>query len=142
MYNEFQAKIAAALIFIGFNLTFFPQFILGAHGMPRRYGQYEAREVLEDGTVVVPYLKKDLFEFYHSLSTYGSWVLLIGFVLIAYYLIRSVYNGKIAGSNPWGALTMEWDIPSPPPPHNFLEEPVYEHGPYAYDKVIKEKTVD
>ncbi len=142
MYDEFQAKIAAALVFIGFNLTFFPQFILGAHGMPRRYSQYSERELLEDGTVVAPYLKKELFEFYHSLSTYGSWILIVGFLLIAYYLIRSLYNGKVAGSNPWGALTMEWTIPSPPPPHNFLEEPVYEHGPYAYDKVIKEKTVE
>ena len=142
MYNEFQARIAAALVFIGFNLTFFPQFILGAHGMPRRYSQYSEREVLEDGTVVTPYLKKEIFEFYHSMSTYGSWVLILGFVLIAYYLIRSLYNGKVAGSNPWGALTLEWEIPSPPPPHNFLEEPVYKHGPYAYDKVIKEKTVD
>ena len=142
MYDEFQAKIAAALIFIGFNLTFFPQFILGAHGMPRRYSQYSARETLKDGTENVAYLKKELFEFYHSLSTYGSWILALGFLLIAYYLIRSLYNGKVAGSNPWGALTMEWTIPSPPPPHNFLEEPIYEHGPYAYDKVIKEKTVD
>ena len=110
--------------------------------MPRRYSQYSEREVLEDGTVVTPYLKKEIFEFYHSMSTYGSWVLILGFVLIAYYLIRSLYNGKVAGSNPWGALTLEWEIPSPPPPHNFLEEPVYKHGPYAYDKVIKEKTVD
>ena len=61
---------------------------------------------------------------------------------MAYYLIRSIYNGKIAGSNPWGSLTMEWTIPSPPPPHNFLEEPKYEHNPYAYDKVIAQKTIE
>ena len=63
MYDEFQARIAAALVFIGFNLTFFPQFILGAHGMPRRYSQYSEREVLEDGTVVTPYLKRKYLNF-------------------------------------------------------------------------------
>ena len=85
--------------------------------------------------------KAELFEFYHSLSTYGSYILVAGFLLIAFYLVKSLFNGKVAGSNPWGALTMEWDIPSPAPPHNFLEEPKFTHGPYAYDKVIKEKTV-
>ena len=80
--------------------------------------------------------KAELFEFYHSLSTYGSYILVAGFLLIAFYLMRSLFNGKIAGSNPWGALTMEWEIPSPAPPHNFLEEPEFTHGPYAYDKVI------
>tara|TARA_Y100000996_G_scaffold415085_1_gene408129 strand:- start:517 stop:2172 length:1656 start_codon:yes stop_codon:yes gene_type:complete len=135
MYNEFLAKIAAALIFVGFNLTFFPQFILGAHGMPRRYSQYAVSKS------EIPFQKAELFEFYHSLSTYGSYILVAGFLLIAYYLMRSIFNGKIAGSNPWGALTMEWEIPSPAPPHNFLKEPEFTHGPYAYDKVIKQKTI-
>ena len=135
MYNEFLAKIAAALIFVGFNLTFFPQFILGAHGMPRRYSQYAVSKS------EIPFQKAELFEFYHSLSTYGSYILVAGFLLIAFYLMRSLFNGKIAGSNPWGALTMEWEIPSPAPPHNFLEEPEFTHGPYAYDKVIKQKTI-
>ncbi|MAV63984.1 MAG: cytochrome c oxidase subunit I [Pelagibacteraceae bacterium TMED124] len=136
LYNEFQAKIAALLVFVGFNLTFFPQFILGSLGMPRRYAQYA------ESAQGVPFEKRELFEFYHSLSTYGTWVLVIGFILIAYYLIRSVSKGKVAGSNPWGSLTMEWEVPSPVPPHNFLKEPVFEHGPYDYDKVIKQKTID
>ena len=88
------------------------------------------------------YYITELFEFYHTLSTYGSWVLTLGFILIAYYLVRSLYNGRTAGSNPWGSLTMEWNIPSPPPPHNFLEEPKITHGPYAYDKVEAERTID
>ena len=135
MYDEFQAKIAAFLIFVGFNLTFFPQFILGSLGMPRRYAQYA------ESAQGVPFENRELFQFYHELSTYGSWVLVAGFVLIAYYLIRAVFNGKPAGSNPWGSLTLEWEVPSPVPPHNFLEEPVFEHGPYAYDKIIKQKTI-
>ena len=104
--------------------------------MPRRYGQYAKSATGTD------FMKKDIFEFYHVMSTYGSYILLAGFLLIAFYLIRSIYNGKVAGSNPWGALTMEWEIPSPAPPHNFLEEPEFTHGPYAYDKVIKQKTVE
>ena len=136
MYDEFLAKIAAGLLFIGFNLTFFPQFILGALGMPRRYSQYAENQK------GIEFPNKDLWEFYHNLSTYGSYILLLSFLIMAYYLIKSVYKGKVAGSNPWGALTMEWKIPSPAPPHNFIEEPKYEHGPYAYDKVIAEKTIE
>ena len=83
-----------------------------------------------------------LWESYHLVSTYGSYILTLSFLLMAYYLIKSIYKGKVAGSNPWGALTMEWKIPSPAPPHNFLEEPKYEHGPYAYDKVIAQKTIE
>jgi cytochrome c oxidase subunit 1 len=91
LYNEMLAKVAAVLVFIGFNLTFFPQFIMGAQGMPRRYYDYLPE-----------------FQGYHQLSTYGSWVLGVGFLLIAYYLIASLFKGKKAGLNPWGALTLEW----------------------------------
>ena len=104
--------------------------------MPIRYGQYaESQKGIE-------FENAELWEFYHTISTYGSYILLFAFLLIAYYLFKSISKGKIAGSNPWGALTMEWKIPSPAPPHNFLEEPKFEHGPYAYDKVIAEKTVE
>ena len=136
IYDETLGKIGAFLVFIGFNLTFFPQFILGATGMPRRYSQYAENQ---KGT---EFPNKELWENLHELSTYGSYVLLIAFLLIAYYLLRSIYSGRTAGSNPWGALTLEWTIPSPAPPHNFIKEPVYKHGPYAYDKVIAQKTIN
>ena len=103
--------------------------------MPRRYAQYA------ESAQGVSFENRELFQFYHELSTYGSWVLVAGFVLIAYYLIRAIFKGRPAGSNPWGSLTLEWEVPSPVPPHNFLEEPVFEHGPYAYDKIIKQKTI-
>ncbi len=123
MYNETQAKIACGLIFVGFNMTFFTQFIMGSQGMPRRYHLYD-----------------DVYRPFHAFSTYGSWVMAIGFFLMAYYLFRSLYVGKPAGNNPWGALTHEWSITSPPPEHNFESIPITEHGPYDYDKVVAKST--
>ena len=130
MYSEKWARVSAALIFFGFNLTFIPQFIMGSQGMPRRYWQYDNM------------LDTDLFHFYHTLSTIGSWMLALAFIIMLIYLIHSIKNGKVAGSNPWGALTLEWQTPSPTPAHNFLEEPKITHGPYAYDKVEAERTID
>jgi len=129
MYSEKLARISAFLIFIGFNLTFIPQFIMGSQGMPRRYHQYD------------DLLATDTYHYYHYLSTIGSWILGVAFILMAYYLIISIRNGKISGSNPWGGLTLEWQTPSPMPAHNFLEEPEITHGPYDYDKVEYERTV-
>lgn len=129
MYSEKLARISAFLIFIGFNLTFIPQFIMGSQGMPRRYHQYD------------DLLATDTYHYYHYLSTIGSWILGVAFILMAYYLIVSIRNGKISGSNPWGGLTLEWQTPSPMPAHNFLEEPEITHGPYDYDKVEYERTV-
>ncbi len=119
MYNEFWGRIAAVFVFVGFNLTFFPQFVMGAHGMPRRYYDY-----------------LDQFTGLHQLSTYGSWILGAGFVIMAVYLIHSIFKGKPAGNNPWGGLTLEWQTTSPPDPHNFHEIPVWDHGPYDYDKIL------
>jgi len=130
MYSEKWARVSAVLIFFGFNLTFIPQFIMGSQGMPRRYWQYDNM------------LDTDLFQFYHTLSTIGSWVLALAFIIMLIYLVHSIKNGKVAGSNPWGALTLEWQTPSPMPAHNFLEEPKITHGPYAYDKVEAERTID
>ena len=130
MYSEKWARVSAILIFFGFNLTFIPQFIMGAQGMPRRYWQY-------DGMT-----DTNLFQFYHTLSTVGSWMVGLSFIIMLIYLIHSIKNGKVAGSNPWGALTLEWQTPSPTPAHNFLEEPKITHGPYAYDKVEAERTID
>ena len=130
MYSEKWARISAGLIFVGFNLTFIPQFIMGSQGMPRRYWQYSGMN------------DTDLFQFYHILSTVGSWMVGLSFIIMLIYLLHSIRNGKVAGSNPWGALTLEWQTPSPTPAHNFLEEPKITHGPYAYDKVEAERTID
>ena len=130
MYSEKWARISAILIFFGFNLTFIPQFIMGSLGMPRRYWQY-------DGL-----MNTDIFHFYHQLSTLGSWYIAVSFIIMLVYLVHSIKYGKVAGSNPWGALTLEWQTPSPAPAHNFLEEPKITHGPYDYDKVEVERTVD
>jgi len=130
MYNETLATISAVLIFIGFNLTFLPQFILGSKGMPRRYFSYENLE------------NTALFEQLHQLSTYGSWFISVAFLLMAYYLIHAIFKGKPAGANPWGALTLEWQTSSPPPAHNFDETPTITHGPYDYDTVEVHSTLD
>jgi cytochrome c oxidase subunit 1 len=124
MYNEFWARIGFALVFFGFNLTFFPQFIMGAHGMPRRYANY-----VEE------------FQIYHQLSTIGSFVLLVGFLVHLFVFIHSLVAGRKAPPNPWGALSMEWtDTASPPITHNFHHEPVVRHGPYDYDDVVPAQT--
>ncbi|MES3038047.1 MAG: cytochrome c oxidase subunit I [Bdellovibrionota bacterium] len=115
MCNEAQARITFVLIFVGFNVTFFPQFILGAMGMPRRYFDY--------------------IEPYHSLnriSTMGSWLIAAGFFLALYTFIRALTSGPKAPMNPWGAKTLEWQTSSPPPFHNFDVEPVVTAGPYEY----------
>ncbi len=119
MYNESWGRIAAMLVFLGFNLTFIPQFIMGSKGMPRRYFTYPAK-----------------YQTYHVLSTAGSWVLGLGLVIMAVYLIYAIKWGPKAPKNPWGALTLEWTTGSPPPPHNFEEVPKITHGPYDHDKVV------
>ena len=121
MYNEFQAKIGAALIFIGFNMTFLPQFIMGSQGMPRRYYNYI-----------------DQFTIFHQTSTIGSYILGVGFLLIAYYLAKSLMSGERAGSNPWGSRGLEWQSTSPPDLHNFDHTPVVINGPYDYHKPMEE----
>ncbi|MBD3615011.1 MAG: cytochrome c oxidase subunit I [Gracilimonas sp.] len=121
MYNEFQAKVGAALIFIGFNVTFLPQFIMGSQGMPRRYYNYI-----------------DQFTVFHQTSTIGSYILGVGFLLIAFYLAKSLMSGEKAGSNPWGSRGLEWQSTSPPDFHNFDHTPVVINGPYDYHKPMEE----
>lgn len=115
MYNEAGARISFVLIFIGFNVTFFPQFILGAMGMPRRYFDY------------LP-----AYTNLNQISTVGSWLIGGGFVVALVVIIQSLMNGEKAPDNPWKAKTLEWQIPSPPPHHNFDVEPVITAGPYEY----------
>lgn len=117
MFNEKVAKISWALIFIGFNVTFFPQFILGTEGMPRRYYDYLPK-----------------YQPLHELSTIGSWILAIGMFLMAINLIRGLYNGEKAPQNPYGSLSLEWQVASPPPHENFEEIPQVTDWTYGYGK--------
>ena len=102
-------------MFVGFNLTFFPQFILGYLGMPRRYHFYPPE-----------------FQVWHVMSTAGSSILAVGYLLPLVYLLASLRWGKAAGPNPWEATGLEWQTSSPPPEHNFLETPVVTTPPYNY----------
>ena len=124
MYWERGAQIGFWLVFIGFNLTFFPQFVMGSQGMPRRYANYV-----------------DEFQIYHQLSTFGAFTLLAGFLTHLAVFVHSLAAGPKAPPNPWGALTLEWtNADSPPIEHNFLHEPVVTHGPYDYDDVLPAQT--
>jgi cytochrome c oxidase subunit 1 len=124
MYKEVWAKIAIAFVFVGFNITFLSQFLLGAKGMPRRYYSY-----------------LDQFQPLHGFSSFGSWVMAVGFIIMAIYLIHAIFKGRPAGDNPWGSLTLEWETSSPPPKENFKETPVLTHDPYDYDKIIPKRTI-
>jgi len=117
MYNEPAARIAAILVFVGFNATFLPQFLLGSRGMPRRYYNYLPE-----------------FQFLHQVSTVGSWILGLGFLIMAGYLFASLRKKMDAPANPWNARTLEWQIASPPITHNFHEIPVVTTEPYDYYK--------
>jgi cytochrome c oxidase subunit 1 len=115
LYNEWLARIAAITIFAGFNVTFFPQFILGWLGMPRRYYTYAPE-----------------FAFWNILSSAGATVLAIAYAMPLFYLTWSLFRGERAGPNPWGATGLEWQTPSPPPTHNFEVTPIVKRGPYQY----------
>jgi len=115
MYKEFWARITFFLIFVGFNVTFFPQFILGLHGMPRRYHDY------------LP-----AYEPINQLSTYGSWMIGLGFVIALFTIMHAIFRGAPASKNPWGATTLEWQTDSPPPHENFHQAPVVTQAPYIY----------
>jgi cytochrome c oxidase subunit 1 len=123
MYPEGWAKLSALVVFLGFNLTFFPQFILGYLGMPRRYHAYP-----------------DEFQVYHVLSTAGASVLAVGYLIPAIYFIWSLRYGEIAPANPWRAPGLEWQTTSPPPTENFDITPVVTHEAYDYS-IVEEMTV-
>ena len=116
-YAEKPAFIAWVLMFIGFNLTYFSMMVLGLEGMPRRYYSYLPE-----------------FAPLNLVSTIGSWILVSGMILLLVNLFRGLYKGEPIGMNPWGAATLEWTIPTPPPTENFEEEPVVTHGPYDFKR--------
>ncbi len=124
MYNEFWGRIGALLVFAGFNLTFFPQFILGTRGMPRRY--YGYAKLLPDHPE---------FTRLNVYSSLGAYLLAVGLVLVAVYLAYSLFYGRRAPANPWGAATLEWQCSSPPPFDNFATTPAV-GDPYSFDDLV------
>jgi cytochrome c oxidase subunit 1 len=123
MYSERLGQFGCLMVFLAFNLTFFPQFLAGLHGMPRRYAIY-----------------KPEFQIYHVLSTIGAYWQLLAFTFIAGYLIHSLFRGRPAPANPWGGSTLEWECSSPPPHDNFKTTPrvgrPYDHAGLVWNDVI------
>jgi len=115
LYPRFLGQIAAIVLFLGFNLTFFPQFILGYLGMPRRYHSYPPE-----------------FQVLNVMSTAGATILAVGYLLPIIYLTWSMRYGKVAGPNPWPATGIEWKTPSPPPTENFSVTPEVTWDPYDF----------
>ncbi len=115
LYSPRWSAFAAVLLFLGFNFTFFPQYLLGMAGMPRRYHEYAAQ-----------------FTTLNVLSSAGAVVLALGYLLPLVYLTWSLFRGAKAPANPWNATGLEWTTPSPPPKDNFTAQPVVTAGPYAY----------
>jgi cytochrome c oxidase subunit 1 len=115
MVNETLAQLSFIGIFVGFNVTFFPQFILGSMGMPRRYYDYIAE-----------------YQSLNTISTFGAYLIGIGFVFTTIAVIHGIYAGEKAGDNPWGSKTLEWKTSSPPPHENFRETPIVTAGPYEF----------
>jgi cytochrome c oxidase subunit 1 len=115
-YPENLGRFAAIVIFVGFNLTFFPQFVLGYLGMPRRYHVYPEE-----------------FQVLNVMSTAGASILGAGYLIPMAYFLFSLFFGKKV-DNPWDAKGLEWTVPSPPPPHNFDVVPTVDDLPYGYDQ--------
>lgn len=115
MYNEFLGRISAIGVFIGFNLAFMPQFVAGTRGMPRRYANYV-----------------DEFTIFHVSSTIGAFILGAAIFMQLIYLVYSLFKGKRAPANPWGAASLEWQSDSPPDFHNFTK-PVIVMNAYDYE---------
>jgi cytochrome c oxidase subunit 1 len=120
MYRLKPAYAAAAVFFVGFNLTYFPLFLAGMAGMPRRYADY-----------LPEYLA------YHRCSTVGSWIMVAGLLIMIVNLLHSLFKGARAEQNPWGGATLEWQTGTPPPVLNFSEEPDLSRGPYEYPSEVE-----
>lgn len=121
MYNERIAKTGALIFVVGFNILYFPMFIMGYLGMPRRYYDYLPE-----------------YQIYHQISTVGSWILVFGILIMIFNLLKALKSGEKAPMDPWGGTTLEWKVPSPPPLENFDEIPVIEHGPYYRENLLKD----
>ena len=124
MYNEKLGRIACLILFVGFNVTFFTQFVAGSRGMPRRYFHYQEE-----------------FTSLNQLSSVGSYIMAVAFFMIAGYLLHSLAKGRKAPANPWGANSLEWHTPSPPPFDNFDREmhgvDPYDYTGWKYDEAIE-----
>jgi cytochrome c oxidase subunit I len=118
MVHRGRATVGFVLFFCGFNLLYFPLFIAGFLGMPRRYADY------------IPE-----YEIFHRLSTYGSWLTVGSLLFIVGNLVHAYFRGRTAGPNPWGGATLEWTVPSPPPTHQFPQPVSVTHGPYDYSSI-------
>jgi cytochrome c oxidase subunit 1 len=118
LYHEFWAQFAAITMFLGFNMTFLPQFLMGWEGMPRRYHYYPP-----------------VFQIWHVFSSAGAGILAVAYVMPLAYLGWSLVRGERAGDNPWQATGLEWQTTSPPPKHNFERQPVVDTDPYMYHEV-------
>jgi cytochrome c oxidase subunit 1 len=119
MYPDRWARFAAVLLFFGFNFTFFPQYLLGMAGMPRRYHEYPPE-----------------FATLNVLSSAGAVILAVGYILPLLYLGWSLFRGPRAPANPWHATGLEWRTASPPPEHNFEARPVVSEPAYAYRRAV------
>jgi cytochrome c oxidase subunit 1 len=115
LYSETMARVAWGLVFVGFNITFLSQFVLGSRGMPRRYYDYLPQ-----------------YHALHATSTVGSWILGLGFLVMLAMFIRSLTSGAKSPANPWGSAALEWQTATPPPLANFVKEPKVIRGPYDY----------
>jgi cytochrome c oxidase subunit 1 len=122
LYNEAWGRVSALLLFVGFNVTFFPQFLLGYLGMPRRYHVYPPE-----------------FQLLNILSSAGATILAVGYLFPMIYLVWSLWFGKQAPDNPWNAKGLEWMTSSPPPLHNFVTPPVVDFEAYDYDNRVPER---
>lgn len=115
MYNKAIANWALGILFVGFNMLYFPMLLLGYEGMPRRYYTYLPQ-----------------YETLQKISVVGSWILVIGLALMFANLLRGIFKGERTGDNPWGGTTLEWTVPLPPPTENFEDIPVVTHEPYYH----------
>ncbi|MEM9188536.1 MAG: cytochrome c oxidase subunit I [Myxococcota bacterium] len=125
LYSENLARWSFGFIFVGFNMTFMSQFILGSQGMPRRYYDY-----------------LDQYQGLHGFSSVGSYVLGFGFLIMTYMFMKSLRSGEKAPANPWGSAGYEWNTATPPVEHNFVKQPVMTRGPYDYHLATEEELFD
>jgi cytochrome c oxidase subunit I len=124
MYNDFLGRVGCFLVFLGFNLTFFPQFVMGSRGMPRRYATYDLE-----------------YQVFHQWSTIGAFVLGIGIVVSFAVLVYAALYGRKVTGNPFGAASLEWQSSSPPSFHNFDHKPII-NDPYDFESLVYDETLD